>query len=632
MLLKSHRRQLNIFYMVVLALYPMLRIFQGLSVMDTTYSAANALFHDEMNGTWMVATYVANAIGDIFTELPWGNTVLGFNFYTSLVISLTAVSAFLFLKRDIQAGVLFIGELLALSLCWCPSSLLYNYITYLLFTVGALVLYRGACGGRDDCFVAAGIILGFNVGTRFPNVTEAALIVVVWYVAIIEKKKFARALKETFMCLGGYLLGFVIIYATIVIRYTTHAYGDMIQTLFAMTDKAEDYKPTSMVTAIFSDYLYAWKWIAMFAIAVLICALVYKVSEKSRSKNTRYVLTLGFSLLAIAFVVRVCYGQGMFSFRYYEYGSMYYWAVLLLAIVTVACLIYIFHLAPLAGENLNLHRKKILSVIVLIITYITCLGSNNAMYPIVNNLFIVGPFICWVVYDLVVENVKGFRPKEKNEMSIIPLKYGATIVALVVITATFIQGIGFHTCFAIQDGDDGMPRNAKIVGYAVTDHIYTTEQNATNLQGLMDFYYGEYCGQENSDNQVADRSATDATAANKKLILYGNCPGLGFLLDSQTAISTFWPDLDSYTYQEWEADIKDVSERITAGIEAPVIITSIQVAAWEGGDPDAINFWGVDTEKYNKDQKLADLIELMYKYNYKQVYCNDGYSVYEIVE
>lgn len=627
--IKKIEPKLNIVYTILLLVYPMLRVSQGLSVMDTTYSASNFAFFDEMNGTWIVATYLANLVGNVIYDLPLGETLLGMNIYTSLIVGLTAVLTYSLLKRDIDKNIVFLGEILALSLCWCPTTILYNYLTYFFLTLGALLIYRCLAGAKEDRFVAAGIALGINVAVRFPNVTEAALILAVWFVGVIEHKKILRVIKETLLCIAGYIMGSGFVLVIIRIKYGPDAYLDMISNLFAMTDKAVDYKPTSMITAMFEDYIYGMKWILLFLAVVFGgTALFYIGNRVFKFAKARMVMILGV-LAATLLAIRICYGQGMFSMHYYEYRSMYYWAIVLLALVTIICICYLGARGSYIDDGISFvqtvtddaegnaaeeivhtnklvfHHKRILASIVLIEIYITCLGSNNGMYPIVNNMFIVAPFVLWVIYDWLKIKNKDFSRKFRC------LTFSGALVLTVVCSCTLIQGVGFHTAFALQDGDEGHPRNSKIEGHKVVQGIYTTQENAAGLQGLMDYV-------EENGGEV------------REVILYGNTPGLGFLLNKESAISTFWPDLDSYNYEEWAADMKAVSEEVAGGRPAPYVITSIQVAAWEGGDAKAIDYFGIDKDKFGEDRKLNDLVEYLHKFEYKQVYCNDAYSVYYI--
>lgn len=43
-------------------------------------------------------------------------------------------------------------------------------------------------------------------------------------------------------------------------------------------------------------------------------------------------------------------------------------------------------------------EEKLLSGMVILIIFITCLGSNNALFPSLNNLFLAGPYVFWYVW------------------------------------------------------------------------------------------------------------------------------------------------------------------------------------------------------------------------------------------
>ena len=196
---KYHNFIENWLFPAILLLYPFLVVNQGLDVADSTYSLTNFQYFDSMNGTWMVATFLSNAAGWLFMHLPFGGTLLGMKCYTTLVQSATALMVYFVLKKRIAAPLLVLGEFLVLGLCWCPSTILYNYLTYFLMAAAILLLYRGVTGGkiRRLYFLAAGICLGANVAVRMPNVVQAALIVAVWYgIVLICRRKDGRDRKS----------------------------------------------------------------------------------------------------------------------------------------------------------------------------------------------------------------------------------------------------------------------------------------------------------------------------------------------------------------------------------------------------------------------------------------------------
>lgn len=600
-----------ILYALVLIAYPLVRAGQGLYVGDTTYSPANFAFHESMSGTWTVATYLANALGSALMHLPGGDTLLGLNILTSLLVSLTALLPLLLLNRDIRIHIIFAGEILALGLCWCPTTILYNYLTYLLFTAGALLLYLGIRDERQLFLAAAGFCLGLNVFTRLPNVTEAALILVLWFAGLICHRPVRIMLRQTLICVAGYAAGLVIPWIAVGVRYGFTAYPDMIRNMFSMTDKAVDYKPLAMIAAMFEDYLYAIKWILLWVAGAVICSVVYHfLMSRSRAGGEaprpliNTMISVGCPIVLFGVIIRICYGQGMFTLHYYEYRAIYFWAVVLLFFATVMAVFAVCRPAPIWSDPDIYRRKRILSLMVLIIIYVTCIGSNNGLYPIVNNMFITAPYILWMVWDMAV----ALKNKPLSHV------YGLTSVMAVLIACTMIQSIGFHFVYAFNDGIYGEKRDACVTGYDRCAGIHTTQENAVTLQGLMDYIY-------------TNKSKGDT------VILYGEIPGLGYLLDMPSALSTFWPSLDSYNYAEWEADMAAVyGADADSGQNAeklPCIIVTLPVAAWESGDPEAISYFGIDEEAYASDMKLADLVDVIHDRGYVQTYSNDAYAVYE---
>lgn len=607
-LTKGFRLFPEILYIIILLIYPIIGADQGVSPVDPTYSLANFRFFNDMSGTWIIATFLANAVGHLLMCLPGASCFLGMNIYTSLIVGLIAVSAYLFLRSYINVHILFVSELLALGLCSCPSVLLYNYLTYLFFTLAALFVYTGLLREDDRWLIAAGIILGVNVFVRLPNVTECALILAVWYDGVRNRRKPASVAMSTVRCIAGFLAGVLCMWIWVALRYSPAAYIDMIRNMFAMTDTAVDYKPVSMIGGMFEDYLYAGRWILMWLGGLVICAVVYILTEslahRGDSTGAKIRLTVRGVVMVCVFgvILRICYGQGMFFFRYYEYGSVYFLTVVLLCMVTIAALV------------MAVTTVDVLSVIVLIVMYVTCIGSNNGLYPIMNNLFIVAPYTGWLIYrgirslhdaEAGVTSDEGAKTGTGKTLAVGSVvrafEAAATALLSVLMVCTLIQSLGFHAEFEFGDGVWGEPRDAVITGHRIVDHMHTTSANAESLQGLMDYMDGV-------------RSEGDT------LLAYDELPGLGYLLDMPPALSTFWPDLRSYNYYEWERDLKYVRH--------PVIIVSLETAAWMDGDDDVIDYYGIDREKFASDRKLADLAAYIRDEGYVQTYTNDLCSVY----
>lgn len=597
----------NVLFPILLVLYPLVGINQGLDVTDTTYSLVNFQYFGQMKGTWMVATFLANAVGNLLMRLPFGSTLLGMYFYTSLVQSATALMVYLALRKKIAAPLLFVGEMLALGLCWCPSTVLYNYLTYFLLTAGILLLYHGLTAVSEVAsehlyFVAAGLCLGANVAVRMPNVVQAAFILAVWYGIVLMNRgqqagaadrgvvverqpeiPWGRLVQATLWCLLGYILGFGIPLAAICVRYGFSAYPDMVRTMFAMTEQAADYKPSSMLTGMFGDYLQGLYWMvfAVFCLAPGILAQMVRRKNKITDAIIKVIYCLLFFVL-----LRFYWGKGMFHFRYYayDYGSIYYPTVLFLLVTiftAVLCLV----------RKKVRTEQKILAVLVLLEIFLAPLGSNNHLYPIINNLFLAAPFLLWTAADVVSVRFLWRAP-----------------VALLTVFVLW-QSIEFHREFAFQDGIWGEPRDMKVEIPEKAAGVYTNLENGALIEELILY------AQENG-------------LRGREMIVYGELAGLHYLLDMPPALSTAWPDLDSYRMTEYRRDLSAVEDRIQAGEEPPVIILSAATAAYLSDDGEAINWFGVDTEAMAADEKLKILSEMMWEYGYAECFGNARYVIY----
>lgn len=680
----------NICFPVLLLVYPLLKVNQGLDVADTTYSLANFQYFGQMQGTWMVATFLANAVGSLLVQLPFGGTMMGMNFYTSLVQSATALMVYLGLKKRIPALLLFVGEMMALGLCWCPSTVLYNYLTYLLMSAGMLLIYKGfmvsqnkadwdfegsalcVSGSKDQCykkqryyFLAAGACLGLNVAVRMPNVVQATFILAVWYGIIVINKESTRKTsnttaadgqttipweqfaRTTVWCLAGYVLGFGIPLAVICIRYGFSAYPDMVATIFAMTEQATDYKPTSMLTGMFGDYIKGLYWLVFAGICAAavglalfarrrLCGAADNAGLRSPRREGHSVRTgqqaddsfkgwnaykITGAIIKITYVslllllLRFYWGRGMFTFHYYEYDyrSIYYPTVLFLLVTVYVCVYCL--LAKRIGRE-----QKIFAALLLVQIFVTPLGSNNKLFPIINNLFLALPFTLWVVYGLWdhketdnvgADTVQENRPVEqKNRADVHGDRKVLWAIPFTLLTIfLLVQSVGFHAIFVFQDGIWGEARDTRVELPEKAAGVYTNRENAALMKELAFFVEEE-------------------GLAGRETITYGKLPGLHYFLDVPPALSTIWPDLESYRMTEYKRDLAALENRIAAGNEPPIIILSAPAAAYLSDDGEAIVWFGVDMEVMAADGKLRLLAELMREYGYAEVFGNARYVVY----
>ncbi|MBQ9135794.1 MAG: hypothetical protein IJX66_06855, partial [Lachnospiraceae bacterium] len=160
----------NYIFPLILLLYPLRHVWIGLDLRDTGYNYANLRYMglDNMDPMWLFSTYLTNVVGHFLTLLPGGHTLLGLNIYTAFVVSGMALLGYYFCVRKLGMpfSLAFLGEFAAISLCWAPTAVMYHYLTYGLFLVGAVLMYQGLVKEKPKLLVLAGVALGSNIFVR----------------------------------------------------------------------------------------------------------------------------------------------------------------------------------------------------------------------------------------------------------------------------------------------------------------------------------------------------------------------------------------------------------------------------------------------------------------------------------
>ncbi len=553
----------NIIAVVILILYPLRHVNIGIDLMDAGYSLGNYQYMATMNETWKLATYFSNLLGTLLMKLPFGELWVGMNVYTGLLTGIVASVAYLYCSHQLQNKklLLFISELVALSLCWAPSTILYHYVGYFFMTVSVMLLFQGIQTGKKRYAIIAGVILGLSVLARMPNITYMALIVPVWYAFYLKKEgTLLQLLQKTLWCIAGYLLGLVPGLCWICIHYGIDAYPRMITSLFAMTDQATDYKPTSMITAMFDDYLTYSIWLILFLFYLAVGIVFFKMAEKHLSEGLQTAGKVCY-VLGLLVVLRFCYGRGMFGFDYQSFFSFYKWITVYLLVTILLCCYLLFAKRESA-------QKRIWACFLLVMIFVTPLGSNNGLYPIINNLFLVAPVSVWLLFDTLEPLKNSF-----------PVKAMTCFLCLCVTIQSGLFGIFY--CF--HDVADSTRVEVAIPGSVSTAGMKTTVDKSQNLQEL-----GGYL----QKNSLLD----------SKVILFGNIPAISYIFDLEPAVYTTWIDLDSNSKVRFEEELQALSP------ENVIVITSTEI---------------------EKGEKQTLLKDWMNAHHYEGTFQNEAFCVYQ---
>ena len=587
----------NVLIPLLLLLYPLLKSNLGVDYMDSMYSPGNFVFFQSMEGTWVIATYLANAIGFLITLLPGAGTYLGLRIYTNLVVSALALLSYFWLRKRIPAWAAALGEIIAIGFCWCPTTILYNYLTYLFMLLSLICLYEGLVREKRGLLVLAGIFLGGNLLVRFPNVVETGFILAVWGYGFLKKKKPLTVVQETLWCMLGYFASVGILMGILILSYGLHAYRDMIASLFSMTDSASSYKPLEMILASLREYWKGLKWPAGMALYTLVTAGMFRIA-----KGRFLWVKRGMTALGIPVLFRWYYAKGMFNVNYHTYPSMFQWVTCFLLVTIVISLAVLLH----RGVE---PEQKLLYGILLLVIAITPIGSNNNLFPIMNNLFLVAPVSLYSLFHI--------WQKAKKCAYGFPVQAMLTALAL----AVLVTSIGFGTVFSFRGAREGEKRDTKIEKNDILKGMITNAEKAEAIEELTLYWENRQTQSVNGD----------------KLLLFGHIPGVSYFLNTPCAIPHSWPDLASYAYSTFEKDMEELKGRIlNKGETKPVVIVSYGVHAVLTDDAKAMEWYENHIESGEEhldimlaSEKLVYLKAYLQEFQYTKAFENKRFVVYE---
>ncbi len=585
----------NMIFPLLLLLFPLIKANQGVDLADTGYSLGNYRFLSSEGGIWTLLTFVSNLVGGALSKLPYGGTMLGMKLYTGLFVSVTALLGYRFFKTKMPPWLAFAGELAAIGFCWCPTVILYNTLTYLLFLLGAVLLFRGLAGGRNVCLLLAGAVLGLNVMTRFPgNGLEAALIFALWYYGMLKRKGVKQIAGETGLCIAGYLAALAMMLAAASLFYGHMVLPDMIEGVLGISGSASDYTLGEMLLAILSAYGHGFQWMLYMFLCIL-PGIPFLVIWKDKYLGLRKVVYC----ICIPFLFLILGKWGMFNFKYYQKESALQWGAvfLLLSLLVFAWMLFTRMLDD---------EWRLIGCLALLIVLITPLGSNNHIWPALNNLFFITPVIFWMIYRFARWGRTCLDVTGK-----VPL-FSIKAMCSGILIAFFIQALGIGFGYVFADGEMGEPRIFHVAENPVLEGMRTNEMTAEVLEEITVFML------ENSSEY-----------GRKDLILYGNIPGLAYYLNMPPAIDTTWADLDSYPLERLMEELERISKsRGSDKKERPLVVLTPQIDAFLAGNEQAMEFWGTDRAAYGQDKKLEMINRFLAENAYEQVFSNEAFVVY----
>ena len=518
------------------------KVNQGVDLWDTGYNLANFQWMGtrHMDNMWLFSTYFSNVVGHFFTLLPGGKTLLGMNIYTTFLTVLLIIMASIFLVKymNIPRILVIIGEFVALNVCWAPSAILYDYLTFIFLDIGLILMLIGLGKDQKRKIFLSGILLGINMFVRFSNLAEVVfcMLIPIFYVVKwidcklrktkVEKIWLKKMLKQMAAFLGGYAISIVVILGYISLRYGFMEYIQGIEELMAMSQTTPGYSPQFMMTFLISSLikygLRLWHVVLAAAIGIVCGVIAFRADKRLRKSIFSWIAGVAGILLAVWVVYTYLTKCDYITMDYTSQNSVYA-PMLMLGVMTIfIATIRVF------SKNADL-MEKFFGIIVVSIYLLSVIGSSTEFLLAMNNYFLLMPYLLWELYIFA---------KTKFNMC-----YTLSVKTVIVTFAVFccFMTIGFGVRFVYEEAGSYSERNCKVMGNDTLRGIYTTEYKAIVMQGLSEYLWGN-------------------GLTGSEVILYDMNPGLAFYLQLPPAFNS-WPALGSYSNEKLESALKEIENR-----------------------------------------------------------------------
>lgn len=433
------------------------------------------------------------------------------------------------------------------------------------------------------------------------------MILAVWgYDFILWRQKKAEkgaAVRHTLWCLAGYAGALVILLNYIHICYGLGNYLEGIRRLFAMTDRATDYKPAAMIMGVVGTYTENLYWVIRIGIIIaggmLLFALADRIGKRySQKKMLSGGLCICWVLVSLAMLWWL-YDRKFCSLLFYSYDSMLRPGILFLMLTM---LIAAFRICSKAASP----EEKLLGGMLILIILLTSLGSNNDVYPSLNNLFLAAPYTFW-------QSWRFLRYTGNRSRGALSAVFPAKGILAAFLALCLFQFAGFGAKFVFAEATGVQETGGTVENNEILKNIRMSPQKALWMEEISAF-------------------AEENDLKGQEVILYGNIPSMSYYLQMPSAFNP-WSDLDSYGYEVMKKDLKELSGRIREkGKDKPVIIVENAYVLYEEEGIQALEAAGIPEstrQKMAEDLKWTALTEFMENFGYRQTFRNEKFTLYQ---
>lgn len=507
--METNQKKIKIVYIVLIFLYPLIHCWWGLDLTDSGYNIVNFMQFPKIGSFYVLSSWLSNACGCLFMILPGGGSLLGLKIYCSLIVSIVATASYVYLSRFISCHIVFIGILMTLFMGWCPYLSIYHYLAYLLLDLGIILLYEGLIRDKYYFIILSATCFSLNCIACFSQATDCIMFLLIVAYMFIYKKNI---IKKSIVFIGTYIcliVGFLIVFEII---YGWGTSFRIIHDLVTLSNNDASYSVFSLFTKPYMPYIKTAVKLVPFIMVALVGHFAEKRMPAKMLKISIYIL----EILAVVAGWIVYYFLEWFFFDSSKVESIVMFGFML---VDIAIIISVYVLLNKRFDK----AKRLYAFAILLIIFISPMTGNNYVLMLFSNMFLIIPFE-------IDEIIKAIKPLRGKSAGIVFVAYISVIVACLAFWGIF---------YTYRDAVFLSKEAREVNKVPRLEGIYTLNDRAEEIEKIYDFAENNGC-------------------LGRQLIVYGDSPMLIYILQGESALSTGWVTLTSYSNDTFSGELKEL--------------------------------------------------------------------------
>ncbi len=491
--------------LILLVLFPLLLIWQGLDFTDTGFALTNAqqIFNDPSSTQFGISEWFTNFLGGVWLHFFSAFGLIGFRFASVLILYVTIFFAFFILKpyfkkQHVLFG-LFLAELFIIRTPWIN----YNNLTALFYIIAAYFLIRGLQEYRNNFIFLCGFFVGLNIFNRISNILGILLVLCIFAHGYWNTINVKETIKSALFFISGFIIAILIISATLVFLGQFELYVNSI--LFLGLNPASKYSGTGLLSLFIRDHLLVFSFTLISIIGI---TLISKIDSW---------LTWRSSFASIGFLLAI-FLTGIALFIVVPFGSF--------VIMVVYGFLFVILVKNIIWHSPDKKQLPLLSLTALLLLVISPLGSSNGVFNAIYGMWLAIPIglVCLLEFTglnlgLGLNTGNKIVPQYSAELSKIPTKKVVCLILIFFLSLSLISAYQY----TYRDSSDRFEMRYT-VNHPYLKYIFTTEERAHVVQGLVD----ELPLYIKKDDYV---------------IAYGSIPMVYYFTGSRPYLDNSWPDL-----------------------------------------------------------------------------------------